>query len=331
MAIRTLLIGTGRFGKNHLRNLAQLVGPENLYVADLDVGAARRQGAPPGGPAGHGQAGDHAQLAQVDALDIGAPTQSHHAIAVDCIAAGKDVFAEKPLTETSAQALDLLERADAAGIILQPGHIFRYNPATRFIKEHIDAGNLGAPMIFRGSFGGFKRPRTDVGVAWTDGIHFYDLAAHFFGARPESVQAVGREFLERGGLEDWACVILNFPGGRVAQVNTEYYYPEKSREVVVVGERACVRADVVAQKVELYKRRHVLKDGVWGTSETQAVLPEIITQEPLSLELRAFLDSVASRVPPLATPQAAYDLACIVEAMYESMRAGAATPVRYGN
>ena len=68
-----------------------------------------------------------------------------------------------------------------------------------------------------------------------------------------------------------------------------------------------------------------------GHLRDQAVLPEIITQEPLSLELRAFLDSVASRVPPLATPQAAYDLACIVEAMYESMRAGAATPVRYGN
>src|SRR3989338_820635 len=225
---KILQVGVGSFGQNHLRTFVEILGHDNIFLAELDqhkdyaISLMTKFGI----PSDNFTTDYRAFLSRKDisGVDIVTSTDSHYPIARDALEANKDVFIEKPMTSSSEQTAELIDIAEErGGLIIQPGHIFRYNPAVQWIKQHVDAGNLGKLRIFDGHFGGYKRPRTDVGVAWTDGVHFIDLAMYFFNSRPVKVQAQMKEFLKRDGdLEDWANVHFEFEGGEIAQVQTEY-------------------------------------------------------------------------------------------------------------
>ena len=322
---KVLLVGAGRFGANHLRNLCVVFGNDNVYVADANQQLALDQAGKNGVDRTHVSLSMEGLLDRVDAVDIVTPTQTHFDLARAALEAGKDVLVEKPMTMTSREARMLCDLARDGGRILQPGHLFRYNPATDWMKQYIEEGKIGDVFLIEGHFGGFKRPRTDVGVAFTDGCHLYDLSADFFGRLPKHVTAKMARWLPReGDLEDWASVVLDFDGGSsqpgIASIKTEYFLPGTYRDMTIIGTRGAIMADVVRQKVKVQEQSHEQTGGLWTDRTGTSFEPNIITQEPLLLELTEFYNSLTSRKQPRATPQDAYNLACIIEAMYTSDR-----------
>src|SRR5262249_57788157 len=107
--------------------------------------------------------------------------------------------------------------------VLQVGHIFRFHPVTRFMRERIENGSVGSVRYATGRFAGFKRPRTDVGVTQTDGIHYFDLFAHVLGQEPTAVTATLRDFLGRG-LDDIGFCSVEY-GAVPAFVEAGYFRP----------------------------------------------------------------------------------------------------------
>jgi predicted dehydrogenase len=321
--IKVLLLGIGRWGANHLRVLHSL--PIELYVTELDgkrLEAARKLGLPEERLSTQYQ--DFA--GKVDAAVVVTPAPSHFPLCREFLAAGKDVFVEKPLTLVPEEAQQLADLAAERGRILQVGHIFRFDPATQWLRESIQAGKFGKVHILRGHFGGFKRPRNDSGVMFADGIHFVDLFNYLLDATPESVLAIHHDFMGRG-MDDVSLLSLEYEtrfGQTWATVENDYFIPGKFREVTVIGEKLSAVCDynVAQYKIKTYENRHVREGADFKGVEGVMTQIECPPEEPLLAELRAFLKCVETRQAPRADGRAGHDAVKVLDAALQSARKG---------
>ncbi len=320
---KILLIGAGRWGINHLRTWLTL--GVDLHVADSnDQTLLKCQEM--GVPRNRLSKNHRDFLREVDAVDIVTPAETHHPLCCEAIDLGKDLFVEKPLALTSADSADIVRRAGEKNLILQVGHIFRYEPPSQFIKKLVDARLLGEVKWLRGNFSGFKRPRSDSGVTVADAIHFVDLFNYILGKLPRSVNARLLDILGRN-MDDNSWLWLDY-GDVFATIEVGYFSPLKKREVLVVGSEKSVVVDYTVQqdKVKIYANRHHRENGEWKAVEGDVHTAEFDPEEPLLIELRAFLSSIKTRTPPLADGQSGVDAVRVVEALLESSRQN--SPVR---
>ena len=315
MSMNILLIGLGRWGENHLRVLGQLgVTP---WVADLS--AARLEWAIRSGvDARHAAADYRTALAEVDAADIVTPADSHAVIAQECLAAGLACFVEKPLAYTVEEGLALDAAARSAGRPLQVGHIFRFHPVTATLRSALRAGRIGRVRYATGRFSGFKRPRVDVGVTQTDAIHYFDLFAHLFERPATRVSVLRCDYLGRG-LDDASWTTVHY--GEIATVvEANYFTPGTWRDCVIVGERGALVANYAASTVTFHGGVHLQQGGRWEAVEgDQEELPTG-RDEPLRLELQAFLDACMGRGPNLVPAAEGVQALRVVEAATRASR-----------
>ena len=225
--VNVVQVGLGNFGKRHLEAWHRLGFGDRLWIAETDQ-AKWAQTAAHHFPKDRLVRSMEEVLDRVQLVDIVTPTQSHAALCRQALDAGKDVFMEKPMTATSAEARELAEAAQRSGRLIQVGYYYRFHPAAQRLKAELRAGRLGAIRYVTGNFCGFKRARTDVGVTHTDGIHFLDLFNWLLDSAPVEVYAVCRDHFGRG-LEDLSIVLLTYPGGTVAKVESGYVQPGDGR------------------------------------------------------------------------------------------------------
>ena len=322
---KVLLLGLGRWGANHLRVLNSL--PVEFFVSDLQpkaLDAARKLGIKD----------DHVTndyrefAARVDAAVVVTPAQSHFPLCKEFLAAGKDVFVEKPITLLSDEARQLAELAAEKQRILQVGHIFRFDTATQWLKEAIAAGKFGRVQMLRSNFSGFKRPRNDSGVTFADAIHFVDMFNYFLGATPVRVTAMMQDFLGRGpGFDDASLLSLEYatPQGTAwGVVETNYFLPGKFRELTVTGSELSAVCDfnISQYKIKTFANRHAKEGNDIKAIEGTLTQIECAPVEPLLAELQAFVASVQTRQAPLADGWAGRDSVRVLEAAMESVKSG---------
>ncbi len=329
--MRILQIGLGNFGKRHLEAWHRLGLGDQLIVAERDQSkwaeTARFRM-----PADRLVADPAAWIAQADIVDIVTPTDSHFELCKRALEAGKDVFIEKPMTMTSAEARQLAELSERTKRFIQVGYYYRYHPISQYLKAQVSAGRLGDIRYITGNFCGFKRARTDVGVTHTDGIHFLDLFNWLLGSAPVEVYAVCRDHFGRG-LEDLSVVLMTYPGGAVGKVESGYVQPGRwndkvvpgaltTKEIVIVGSKATAEADFEAETMAIHDVHHELRNGVWAAVVGDTVRQPVEPCDPVAMvsrELSAFLRSVERREAPSAGPvESGVHLAALIEAIYES-------------
>lgn len=313
--MNVLLIGSGRWGANHLRVLGEIGA--TVWVADLS--AERRQWAA-GRVVDPGRVVEdyRSALDRVDAVDIVTPADSHLSIAETCLRAGKHCFIEKPLTRTVAEGARLIATASETDRVVQVGHIFRFHPVTVALEAALSAGRIGAVRCATGRFSGFKRPRTDVGVFQTDGIHYADLFRHLLRREPTAVGALQRDFLGRG-LDDFSLVTVHYDDVPVV-IEANYFVPGTHRECVIVGQDGSLVADFGTGVVALHAGEHRRVSGGWEAVDTGKEDIPTEPAEPLRLELEAFLDACAGRRPAPVTAADGLLAVEVAEAAAESSR-----------
>ena len=323
---KVLLLGLGRWGANHLRNLNNL--PIELYVAEVgekQLEPARKLGI----PAERLTTNYKDFINKIDGVVVVTPAQSHFPLCKEFLEAGKDVFVEKPLTLSNDESKQLVEIAAKHKRILQVGHILRFDPATLWLRDAVQNGEFGKVNMIRGHFGGFKRPRNDSGVMFADGIHFVDLFNFILGALPKSVTAINHDFFGRG-LDDVSLVSLEYEtkhGKTWATVETEYFIPGKFREVIVCGDKLSAVCDynISQYKIKTYANTHTPAGGNdFKATEGAVTQIECPPEEPLLAELRAFIDSIKTRATPRADAQSGYDAVRVLNAALESVKNGKA-------
>ena len=321
-AKRILLIGLGRWGANHLRVLQSL--PVELFVADVDPARLDASGL----AQSHRTADPRSIFPIVDAAVVVTPAQSHFQLCRELLEAGKDVFVEKPITLKSAEAQTLSEIAKRNGLVLQVGHIFRFDPASVWMRDAIAQRRFGELKMLRARFSGFKRPRRDTGVTFADGIHFIDLFQFLLGTSPRRAHAVMRNFFGRDDdLDDEALITLEYEldGAAVlATIEAGYHLPGKVRELTIAGKNSSAVCDynVAQYKIKTFDNRHVTESGEIKANEGAVRQLEFPPEEPLRAELVAFLESIETRKAPLVDGADGAEAVRIVEAAMESARTG---------
>jgi predicted dehydrogenase len=315
--VNVLLVGLGRWGEQHLRVLSALGATP--WVADGSPARLRRA-AELGVPADRAVRDYRDALPRVDAVDIVTPADSHVEIARTALGAGRPCFVEKPLSTSVEEGRPFVAAAEAAGVVVQVGHIFRFHPATAAMRWALAEERLGRLRYAVGRFTGFKRPRADVGITHTDAIHYFDLFAHLLGREATSVSALQRDFLGRG-RDDMSVTTVTYDDVPVV-VEASYFVPGVCRECVIVGERGSLVADFAGSTVRLHAAAHVRRGGTWEAVDTGKEDLRVAGDEPLRAELSAFLGACAGRAPVVVDARAGLRAVEIVEAAARSARLG---------
>lgn len=305
MTRRILQIGYGAFGETHLRAWQALGLSSSLVLADPR---------PQARAAALAIAGDiepvadfAPTLARCDAVDIVTPSDTHHAIAAAALDAGKAVLIEKPMVANPAQARDLAARALRKGCVVRGGYFFRYHPKTVALRRLLADGALGRLRILTGRFAGLKRTRADSGALLNDAVHFIDLFTWLIGQQPASLYAVTRDHFGRG-LEDFALVVLHFPGGAVAHIETGYIQPGRwpdavvpgavtSKEIAISGGAGVAEIDYAGETMTYRAAAHVEREGTWlpQLSPPQSIdAPAATPLAVVTSELADFLKAIDS-------------------------------------
>ncbi len=313
--MNVLLVGLGRWGEKHLRVLTQLGA--TVWVADVSP-ERRRWAVGQGVEASRAVADFREAVDHVEAVDIVTPADSHRAVAETCLRAGRHCFVEKPLTVSVEDGRAVAALARETGRVVQVGHIFRFHPVTATLRAALAAGRIGAVRYATGRFSGFKRPRTDVGVTHTDAIHYFDLFAHLLGREATSVSAVQRDYLGRG-LDDMSFTAVSY-GDVPVIVEANYFVPGTHRECVIVGERGSLVADYGASTVALHTGDHQRRGEAWEAIDAGKEELPARGDEPLRLELDAFLAAGQGRGANPVPAEAGVHALEVVEAAARAAR-----------
>ena len=242
--LNVAVAGVGALGRHHARILAGLDGVNLVAVADRDADAASKIADEYGCEA----VADIAEcLSDIDAVSVATPTFTHREVADRCVAAGKHLLVEKPLSSSVTEAEGIAARAAGAGVTLAVGHVERFNPAYEEVAARCRNPRYArfervSPFSFRS---------VDVGVVHDLMIHDLELATHLFGgAEVTGVQAMGSPILT--DREDAATARLTFRGGGVADLTVNRVNPTAARTVQAFGAGGCVTADLTARRVLHY-------------------------------------------------------------------------------
>jgi virulence factor len=287
------VVGVGRMGRNHCRVLSTIRSTRLIGVNDQD-----RDKAAEIADEFAVEAFDSPDqlMDEVDALIIATPTSSHFPLAERALEAGLDIFIEKPLAENEREARQIVDLAERSGAVVQVGHIERFNPAYRELK------NLLIPIsvlaIDSRRLSAFVGSNTDVDVIFDLLIHDIDLTLDMVGRMPECISAVGIQALS--GTIDHVVSHLQFAGGPLVTLAASRVTEEKIRRIEVTALQAFIEADLLDKKVSVKRRTssEYVNHHLQGVKYRQESLLERIhvpAIEPLFLELQHFVDCVVSR------------------------------------
>jgi len=291
--IRVGVVGVGYLGQHHVRNYAEMPGVRLEGVADVDPGRAQEIAGRHGVRVFRGY---REMIPDVDAVSIVSPTVTHFEIAKDFLEQGVDVLVEKPMTETLAQAGELIRIADQNQRILQVGHIERFNGAVRELERLVK--NPGFIEVHRLS--SFTGRATDVDVILDLMIHDIDIILSLVHSPVREIRAKGVPVITSN--VDIANARLEFENGCVANVTASRVSTHPQRKMRFFQPDAYISIDFQEQKVACYRRIGDPKAFLDG--HPPRIVEEKISigrEEPLKVELTAFVEAVRTRAAPVVS------------------------------
>lgn len=291
--MRVGVIGAGAWGKNVIRNLAELDALAAICEPSPDKLDEYRAIYPQA--RGHT---DYRELidSDVDAVAVVTPTPSHFEMAEAALLADKDVFVEKPLTHDRASTAALVELAARRDRILMVGHLLLYQPAITWIREYLSSGALGELYGVRHERLTLGRARSVENVLWDIGVHDMAVMLYLIGQAPTHIRASGHRML-RLGVEDEVHVHLEFANGVRGNLHVSWLWPETARRTIIRGARGMLVYDEVEQTVTLHRK---WIDDQLANHDEGSELVHRGHGQPLKLELAHFLARIADRQPPLS-------------------------------
>jgi predicted dehydrogenase len=326
--VRVAVVGVGHLGRIHARILAGM--PDVNLVGVVDPLEANRHEV---AAAHHTSAfADHRELVgRIDAAILATPTCSHCQVARDLLAAGIHVLVEKPLASSTPQASELVELSRRHSVVLQVGHVERFNPAFTAARPHLrDPKYIEAVRQ-----SGFSFRSTDIGVVLDLMIHDIDLILSLVDSPLRRAEALGIALF--GRHEDLVNARLSFENGCVATLSASRASHTATRTFHVWSARGFAAIDLAARTVELVRPSAVL---VRGELDIERLSPDAKLQlkssllsehlpretlevpqlDPLTSELTDFIGSIRRGRAPRVTGQAGLDAIAVAEQILLQVR-----------
>jgi predicted dehydrogenase len=310
--LRVAIIGAGVMGTNHARILRMIPDAEVSLVVDNDPLRGSTLATASGAEFATSL---DAVAAHAEAAIVATPTQFHEEIGVTLLDAGLHILVEKPLASTVEGCQNLLAMAEQRQRLLMVGHIERFNPAILELENvlddviHLDIARIGP-----------RAPRVTDDVVLDLMIHDLDLALALTSSPLVRMSAMGR------GVDSaqcqLACALLQFEDGVVANITASHLGQNKIRRLNITQRESFVSVDLIRQDISVNRVNHTEFVSAEGTLYRQTGVTEIPflehRGEPLMLELRHFIDCLASGKRPRVSGEdgmAAVALALKVQAL----------------
>lgn len=300
------LVGCGYWGKNYLKTLPEVNGVKLNWVVTKTRSVE---------PSLLGQTrltrnlDDLLNDSDTTAVVIATPLNTHYEIARRALVSGKDVLIEKPFTQRSSEAIDLMKIANEKKAILMAGHLFEYHPAVAEMKDIVSKGIIGRPEYISAERSGSNNSKQDSNVMWSFGSHDIYIANAILGRSPGMVNASGLS--NDANSDDVAKVRLDYGFGVVADIYLDRTKPKKIRNFVFFGQEGSLTFDDTLEGDKLVAfdkhKREIYHGGNFNGLNT------------LKRECIHFVECVGNRTRPLTDAQKGYENVRILECAQHSL------------
>ncbi len=316
------VVGTGYWGKNLVRNFYGLGALHTVCdVSESTVASFCEQYS---GVNGENSFANIINNPEIKGVALATPAPSHAELARKAMAAGKDVYVEKPLCLSEREGKELNELAAGEGRVLMVGHLLWYHPVVLKLKNLVARGELGRIQYIYSNRLNLGKLRREENVLWSFAPHDISVILGLIDEMPETVSTQGGNFLHQE-IADTTVTLLNFASGVRAHIFVSWLHPFKEQKLVVVGDKQmAVFDDTVEWKNKLLLYPHAIEwnGNVPVANKAEAVRVEVEQDEPLRAECAHFLDCMSSRQKPRTDGEEGLRVLKILNACQESLEGG---------
>ena len=325
--IKIGVIGYGYWGPNLVRNFSETPGITVAAVADLDPKKLEIVQKRYPGVKTTSRFQDLLENKDIDAIAIATPVNTHFELGMAVLKAGKHLWLEKPMTETSEQARKLVNEAEKRNLVLIVDHTFIYTGAVRRMGDMVKSGELGQILYYdstRINLGLFQR---DVSVIADLAVHDFSILDYLLGEQPVAVSAVGTNHFP-GAPVNLSYITLFYDSGIIAHVNVSWLAPVKVRQILIGGSKKMITYDDLepSEKIKVYDK------GISFTDDPQQIYemrvgyrtgdmwaPKVDSTEALRLEGEHFVDCIENGKTPMTDGSLGFRVVELIEAATRSM------------
>lgn len=312
------VIGCGYWGKNLVRNMAQLGALS--AVADADAATAASMAKEYGVPARSVE--DICGDAEVDGVVIASSAATHAALAQRVLAAGKHVFVEKPIALDLAEAEALAVLAKTKGRVLMVGHLLHYHPAFMALLSAVRGGRVGTMRYIQSNRQSFGKIRTEENVLWSFSPHDFSMVLALAGELPVSLSAAAWGYVSPG-IADIVTTQMCFANGMAAQIQASWLHPAKEHKLTVIGDKGTLVFDDAQPWVSklVFYGHHIAEEGGKPVAQKgDRVAIAVAEGEPLREECQHFLDAIEKETAVRTDAQEAIRVLKLLTAAEQSIR-----------
>lgn len=297
MARNIAVVGCGHWGKNLVRNFAEL--DSLLAVCDPDSEIS-------------GKFASQYSVEQmsfesliiddrVEGVVLAVPAPLHASMAVAAMNKGKSVFVEKPLAMNEAEARLMLDAGSSNNVQLMVGHLLQYHPVFLALKELCSSGSLGKLQYISSNRKSFGKVRSEEDVVWSFAPHDISMVLALIA---DEVSLVRRESsaILHPDISDVATLHLTFASGVKGHISVSWLHPYKEQKLVVIGSDGMAVFDDTKsweEKLSLYRHRVDSENGLPALTKASVEYVVVPQSEPLRNECQHFIEVVAGRAMPL--------------------------------
>ncbi|MEF3280559.1 MAG: Gfo/Idh/MocA family oxidoreductase [Elusimicrobiota bacterium] len=295
--IRFGVIGAGKIGTYHTRTLASMKEVDLVGVADVDLLRAQVLAWNNNTMAYR----DYSDLFhQVDALVIAVPTHLHAEVALKAMEKGIHCLVEKPITDSIEDAKKLSELSEKKGVVLQVGHVERFNPAVVEAQKHIKK-----PLYINMERLGPYDPRvSSIGVTLDLMIHDLDILLSLVNSDIESIDSIGARVFSN--FEDISNARIKFKNGTIADLTASRVTFERIRRMRVYQDEEYISVDYISSRIKIYRKKN---DPPKDLNDIEIITPKIERKMPITEELYHFIDCIKNLKKPV--PDAAKGISAL--------------------
>lgn len=285
------VIGIGNLGQHHARIYNSFRDTVNL-VAIADIDETKLEKFKKIYPNVYFTTDYRSMLDNVDAVSLAVPTSLHYEIGKVVLLHGKHLFIEKPITTKLEEAEELISIAESKNLILQVGHVERFNPVIQTVKDYVTEPKFIESL----RLSSFDPRVADVGVVLDLMIHDIDIILSFVKSELASVEAYGASvFTDK---EDIVKARVRFKNGCICDLTASRISPTKYRKMHIFQIDSYISVDFIHQQAKIYRKKIKYAKSV---QDIELIRPKIVKDEPLKLELQSFVKSVIDKQKPIVT------------------------------
>jgi len=309
--MKVAVIGAGTWGKNIIRTLGGL----NALAAIVESDEKSRENLAKDSKVPLYESVEPLLKTKIPAVAVATPAETHYEIVKQLLLADKDVFVEKPMTLSVSEAEELVALSQERSRILMVGHLLLYQPAIRWIYLFLKENGLGKIYSLHQERLNLGRVRSIENALWSLGVHDVAVMLHLVEQFPLKIQVTGQRALQPS-IDDDIYLHLEFPAGVHAHLHTSWLWPEKRRQLTLIGEKGKLVYDEVQQTVTLHRK------WIESNLDHRDEGAEVVFrggENPLELEMEHFLARIKDRKNPLSDGRNGVDVIRVLQSATRSL------------